>query len=280
MSKLIVIAIGIANAAIFLAASVFIVAGDGATSNSAYMVWGLGFSWITIFLIQSLRLSVRKDNSAAIALSLSALPIGFAITLLSIYAKEGYRQYKPVARELTSLCAATKQKIFSNVSTPVRSVAFDWQEGSLPPELTEFKFDSRFNLSEARDGPPLLSSDFLYSQNRCCWAEGRPLKGEGKFITQKNPPSGDYSAVPELTADVRVDFTATREKTPDKNSLLTRVGIIVWDQRTNVKLSEMTYYYDRATGKGCGPTPSHIVSVGDFIAKSTGNLPYKQERMN
>jgi hypothetical protein len=87
MSKLIVIAIGIANAAIFLAASVFIVAGDGATSNSAYMVWGLGFSWITIFLIQSLRLSVRKDNSAAIALSLSALPIGFAITLLSIYAK-------------------------------------------------------------------------------------------------------------------------------------------------------------------------------------------------
>lgn len=270
----IIIFIGIANAAIFFVSSIFVVAGDGTTKSAAYTIWGVGFSWITIFSIQSIRFSMRREHLLAISLSLSTLPIGFALILLAIYTKEAYHHYKPATHELNSFCAATKQKILAGVSKPVQSVAFDWQEGSVPPDLTEFKFDSRFNTSEARFGPPLLSSDFLYTQNRCCWAEGAALQGEGKFITRKNPRSGDYSAIPELTADARVDFAVTREMTVENNSLLMRVEVNIWDQRTNVKLSEMTYYYDRATGKGCGPTASRKVSVGDFIAKSTGNRPY------
>jgi hypothetical protein len=257
------------NAVILFLLSLLAVHGNGSL-DSVRLIWTTGSAWIFLAAVTALVLHRKGNNGAAFALAFLTVPGYIAGFIAAHSLVAGLDKLKPNSAEFAAACTQVGPKYIQRPAKAVTSIAFDWETNESPPAWNLYRIDDRGNIYEQRGGGVRLSSDILFTENRCCQYEGRPLNGVGPYIRRADPHfnSHRYEGVTELTADALVTYRTSTTSYRDSKARIETVDVAVTDRRDNKLLATWRYVVDHPARRACGVTSKLTIDESEFLLRA------------
>jgi hypothetical protein len=237
----------------------------------AYVILGLlllAYAAVILFLI--------RQNQAGKGLQFSfvlALPmiIVTAVMQLFVLAKHGVSLLTPDSDTFVAECKSMGPTYKKLPSSPVRSIAYDW-DGKHYPTFNHFEvqYGTRITSMGRSNFPHQKPIEFV--ERKRSGLEGTPAHG-GDAPYVRFPNAGEYYAIPVLTADVLVHYRMTPEEELMKAATLQGplvYEITVTDRRTQETLATLRYMIDAKQHRGCGLTESSEMNERKFVLRAIG----------
>lgn len=239
--------------------------------QSAYLVGALllvAYAGVIFFLVRK-----DRDGKGLQFAFVLALPMLLVTVVLQIFALGSYgiSLLMPDSEPFIAECKATGVKFEKLPSSPVRSIAYDW-DGKYHPPFNRFEvtYGTRITSLGRSDFPHPKSIEFV--ERKRSNLEGRPAQGpDGPYI--RFPQSGAYYGIPALTADVLVHYRMTPEselRKAETNQGVVEYEVTVIDRRTEERLASLRYVIDAKQRRGCGLTGTNEMSERAFVLKAIG----------
>jgi hypothetical protein len=239
--------------------------------QSAYLVGALlllAYAGVIFFLIRKDRAGKGLQFAYVLALPMILVTVMGQIFVLGKY---GLSLLMPDSEPFIAECQATGVKFEKLPSSPVRSIAYDWDGKYHPPfNRFEVKYGTRITSLGRSDFPHPKSIEFV--ERKRSNLEGRPAQGpDGPYI--RFPQSGAYYSIPALTADVLVHYRIAPDKELEKaetNQGVVQYEVTVIDRRTEERLASLRYMIDAKQRRGCGLTGANEMSERAFVLRAIG----------
>lgn len=240
-------------------------------SQGAYLVGTLlllAYAGVIFFLIRKDRAGKGPQFAFVLALPMVLVTIVLQVFVLGQY---GLSLLMPDPEPFVAECKNMGVKLEKLPSSPVRSIAYDW-DGKYQPPFNRFmvQYGTRITSLGRSDFPHPKSIEFV--ERKRSNLEGRPALGpDGPYI--RFPQAGAYYSIPALTADVLVHYRVTPEEELRKAE--TDQGVVVYevtvmDRRTEERLASLRYMIDAKQRRGCGLTGPSEMSERAFVLRAIG----------
>ncbi len=228
----------------------------------------LAYAGVIVFVIRQAK--AGKGPGASVVL---ILPMFLVIGVLWVFQIGQYAFSLLILDSgiFDSECKSTGAQYYKLPTSPVGSIAKDW-DGKYYPPFNEFevKFGTRITSLARSDFPYPKSIKFV--ERKSSRLEGRPIQGpDGPYI--RFPETGAYYAIPSLTADVVVHYRLEPEeelKKAEPDQGIVRYEVTVTDRRTGERLASLRYIIDAKNRRGCGLTGRNTMSERSFVLKAIG----------
>ncbi|HYD60821.1 MAG TPA: hypothetical protein VEC35_10725 [Noviherbaspirillum sp.] len=267
MGYVVILLITALNGVVLYFLSFLAVGGDG-SAEGIHRVWLFGFPWVAIFGGVSIALHARGKSSTAIKTASLTLPAGYVAALVGMFAAGYVTSLRSNSPEFDLACKTAGSKILAKPATAVESIAYDWEPGTYPPNINYFTIDSRGNVRNLRGGIPRFPGSIKFVEGRCCQFEGAPTNRVRPFI--RRPNGGDYYGIPELTADVLVQYKVAHSRLQGMDTSFKTVDITVTDRRDGRTLATLRYLLDMEGRRGCGATSDGVMDEQQFVRSAVG----------
>ena len=238
------------------------------------IAWGLVSAWRDLrALLQSEGLTKRSPSGLLVWALL--LPLALAAPLLR-------DPSRPLAQsavendEFEALCQEVGVRLMAKPSSPVRSLAYDWDPQRLKygrPHVDGLELDAkgRIRVIGGIPGPQSKKLDFDFTESRpdsgrSGAATIRPDAAYYRFpsVRTRQP----YYGVDALSADVLLYTDANRPEELRKAPMYqgaVRYEITLTDRRSGAILGVQSYVVDRINGRACGANVDGDISQDAFI---------------
>lgn len=270
MAYLVVLLIAALNCVVLFFVS-FLAAGDG-SANGIFLVWIFGFSSIALFTLAALVLCAQGKRWTAVGTASITLPATYFVMLVGVLVIPASKPPKPNPPEFDEACKDAGPRFISKPAQAVESLAYDWEPGTNPPTINYFTLDPKGNIRNLQGDLPIFPPSIKFTEGRCCQFEGAPVNGIGPFIRRRNDGANfaPHIGVPELSADVLVNYKISRVHPKNWKGGLESVDISVTDRRDGHQLATMRYLLDRQAQRGCGATSEGVMDEKMFVLKAIG----------
>lgn len=181
------------------------------------------------------------------------------------YGKYAIDQLTPDSETFIAECKTTGVNFFKPPSSPVQSIAYDW-DGKIEPPYIQFKVDGTRMTSFSYTNIPIDAGQGVdYVEKKTSYE--RNTEQTPAFVKYTSP--GKSSGIAALTADVLVHYRLTPEDELKKAypyQELVRYELTITDRRTGEKLASKLYFVDAKKRRACGPSGNDR----SFILKAIG----------
>jgi hypothetical protein len=270
VSQVWVIAIGAFNALAVFFLSILAVGGNGSSDGIVTVRW-FGFSAIAVATVLSLFMCARGKHTAGIKTAAGTLPAAYALGLLVLVASSMFDAMSPAPSAFAAACKDMGAQYLRSPAKPVRSIAYDWQDGDFPPDIVYFETASNGHLSSLNGGLGFqLPAQIEFTEGKCCRFEGRPTAGGGLPYIRRPNSGAPYFGISELSADTLVMFSSSRIELSEAQWSLTKYEVTVSDRRTGDILARLNYMLDSSRRRGCGTSANGVMDERGFVLKAVG----------
>lgn len=150
MRVLLILLIVAANCVALCVLSLFAAGGDGSSDGIA-KVLAFGAACILATSILSMVLSVKGKATASVLVAIMTLPSAYLAGLAAIFIGTAFSLAKRNSPEFLALCKTAGGTVLSSPATPVRSIAYHWDD-PYPPRFNYFTVDGCGNTRELAAG--------------------------------------------------------------------------------------------------------------------------------
>ncbi len=175
----------------------------------------------------------------------------------------------PDYEAFTVECSKTEVKYIKSPTTPVHSIAYDWDSAEAP-SFIEYQIVDDTRIREPRQ----LSQrevnnqrfDFIET-NHTPSIESRCLSSGFKYL--RYPKNAGCYGASQLAADILVKYKTSPIAQSKKDGAI-RYELTVSDRRNSDKLAYLRYVVDVKKQRACGLAGTGRVSDSQFIRKAIG----------
>lgn len=205
-----------------------------------------------------------------------ALVIGWGIQAVSFF--------QPDAPAFTSECRTAGAQFHKLPTSPVHSIAYDWDGNYAPRVITHFTIgfgghtDSMGFSDGYFDSFPYPSAIEFTERKRRPDSEGLPAGASGPYVRfprwdGRFPRQDTSYGIATLTADALVTYQWT--STEDPKQAAPQQGIVTYDltvtdRRNGEKLASLRYVIDERKDRACGSTEGTTMNERAFVLKAVG----------
>ncbi len=258
------IAIGLAFSYIGI---VFAMLGGGEFIYIVCILLVATYSIVIFFVINRVR--ANKNHLSALAL---ITPMFLVFIMVQAYRFGGglFLLALPDSPSFSKGCETTGPQYIKSPTSPVHSIAYDWNKYA--PNINKFhvKFSSYLTTAEYENSDYPKSIHF--TERKRSNHEGNPSQGKDEPYIRL-PSVGNYYGIPKLTADVLVYYKITPEEELEKAQIdqeMVKYEVVVTDQRNGELLASLNYVIDIKNGRACGLTGKNEMSVRAFVLRTIG----------
>ena len=205
-----------------------------------------------------------------------ALVIGWGIQAVSFF--------EPDSPAFKSECRTAGAQFYKLPTSPVHSIAYDWDGYYAPRFITHFAlgFGGHANSMGFSDGYsdhfPYPSAIEFTERKRRPDSKGLPAGAPGPYVRfprwdGRFPRQDTSYGITTLTADVLVTYHLT--STEDLEKATPQQGIVTYDltvtdRRNGEKLASLRYVIDERKDRACGSTEGTTMNERAFVLKAVG----------
>lgn len=227
-------------------------------------------SYVGVIVYIVIQVKLGNGHGAAISL-LSPMFITTGALILFGLGARAFNLMVPDSKQFLDECKSSGARYFKLPTSPVNSVAFDWNTKEHPPfDQFEVLFGTR--ISSLGRWAFQAGESIEYVERKRSNLEGHPSHGpDGPYI--RFPKTGKYFAVTDVTADVLVHYEILPEeelRKAENDQGIVSYEVTVTDRRTQEKLAILKYVLDVKKMRGCGLTGEKTMSVRSFVGKVIG----------
>jgi hypothetical protein len=265
MAKFTILVLAAINGAVLW---VLALMGAGESAHFMVTVLVVGFAWIVGCTVWAWVKSSRPEGGGVTVAAIT-LPLGYLLTLVGMEFAGFLGGLKADRPEFVAACQGEGVRYIAAPATPVKSVAYDWPEGQLPPQTNSFEIGARGNVSDLRWQTPdmRLPASIEYFESRCC-PHGGPLGEPQPYLRHERRGSIEY--IPTLTADALVSYETRETRLAEAEYPMVKTHLKVIDRRDGRLLAELRYALDRHRHRGCGETSKGKMDETDFVSRAVG----------
>jgi hypothetical protein len=236
----------------------------------AYLVGGLlAAAHIVSFLYVYKKAKQGKGRQAAFVLA-SPLFIVMGVIYAFSLGKHALSFLETEPAAFTSACQTAGPSFYKLPTSPVNSIAYDWEQDSAPTyNYFKLGFGGQISSLGRSDFPYPNSIEF--TERRHSDREGLPHDSPGPYV--RFPRQGAFYGITELTADVLVKYQLT--PTDELKKAATQQGMVVYkllvtDRRDGEKLASLLYVIDAKNHRACGFTEKNEMNERSFVLRAIG----------
>lgn len=210
-----------------------------------------------------------------------ALVIGWGIAAVSFVVSF----VEPDSPAFTSECRTAGAQFHKLPSSPVRSIAYDWDGKFAPRFITKFAVsiggrvvDSKLFSDGYSDHDPYPSVIEFTERKRRPDSKGAPSEAPGPYVRfprwdGRYPRKNTSYGITTLTADALVAYQLTSTEalveSPPQRGIVT-YDLTVTDRRNGEKLASLRYVIDEKKDRACGLTGDNEMDERKFVLKAIG----------
>jgi hypothetical protein len=231
-------------------------------------VQAVGLAWILCCTVYALKKNARPEGGG-VTIAAITLPLGYLLTLGGIELMKLFGGLLGDRPEFTAACRGAGVNYLAQPAAPVRSVAYDWPEGELPPSTNFFEIDGRGNVDRLRWRTPDigLPASITYIESRCC-PHSAPLGEPQPWLRASRGGPPTYAT--RLTADILVKYRTSEIRLAEGEWPLVEAELTVSDRRDGRLLATLHYALDRQRRRGCGETSPGRMDETAFVSRAVG----------
>jgi hypothetical protein len=246
-----------------------LIGGDG--TDMIWILQRIGFTWLAFTCGFALFKCSKGSGRLGVLIAISSVPVGLAVALIAQSAwsmsQQVLRQQEATPKEVTEICQSAGARYLARPSTPVNSIALDWQTGLDWARLSYFNNDSskfgRFRFLEDIKYPETIH--FIEQK------AGRVPPPEKQWPYKRKSIGGVFVGAAEITADVLVTYEFRKLSKADARKSFLLTEIAVSDRRNGEVLASLSYVTgDSSEWPICGETSPGEMNIAEFIFKAIG----------
>lgn len=251
-----------------LIVSSMLAAAGGGSEKYGWAVLILGGIWTLVFTYAAWAMCARGESGLGLLMAFLTWPAASLIGMVVKWGALVISDLQPSAPEFALACKSAGPRYLTKPTTPVRSIAYEW-EGSGPPFLNRFQIASSGRIASSSYHMPMFPSTIEFTEARCCVHAGRPSNGVGPYVRQPNGNSSPNLRVAELASDALVAYKISNTEL-SKGFALRHVDLTVSDRRNGQTLATLRYISDVKNGKMCGTTSDGVMDETAFVQRAIG----------
>ena len=192
---------------------------------------------------------------------------------------------KPDSPAFTSECRTAGAQYYKLPTSPVRSIAYDWDGKHAPRFITKFSVSFGGRVVESMLFSDGYSDDYPYpsvieftERKRRPDSKGSPSEAPGPYVRfprwdGRYPRQNTSYGIATLTADALVTYQFTSTEAlgePSPQQGIVTYDLTVTDRRDAEKLASLRYVMDQKKDRACGLTGDNEMDEQKFVLKAIG----------
>lgn len=251
-----------------------LIGGDG--TDMIWIIQRIGFTWVAFTCGFALFKCSKGRGTVGVVIALCTVPVALAAALVTgtIWSngQEVLRGLEATPNEVTKICQSAGARYLASPSTPVHSIAFDWQTGL---DRARYSYFNDGKNDARKFGRILFLEDIKYPEtiHFIEQKDGRVPQPEKQWLYKRKSNGGVFFGAAEITADALVTYEFRKLSKADARNSFELTEITVSDRRNGEVLASLRYATGNSTWPLCGETSPGEMNIAAFIFKAIGARP-------
>lgn len=234
----------------------------------------VGYGWLAIASSFALYKCSKGKGAAGVVIAITTLPMGMAVIyVVSMTWAAGQvvlGWIEPTPSEITEVCKSGGPRYLASPSSPVHSIAFDWETSLQRARFSYVNKDpKRFGTFRSLENVEYPTTVHFIERK---YSAGLAERSNEHWPYMRKTTNGIWSGVDAFTADALVTYEIEQLSEANARKKFELTEITVTDRRTGQVLASLRYPTDGHNTPLCGETSPGEMNIAEFIFKATGVL--------